>query len=309
MKVQLLSSQQIDSEKWNRFVRSSPQGAVYHEYGTLNALCSSWSAFLISDGEWKAVFPFERKRKYLIRYSFPPMFTQFLGPVIALDSQEESAELSQLLAERFKAMGRSLVANFSPSYQLDESWQKSGFKVGERVTHWLSLDRSFEDVQKGYSKNIRRNIKKGKKRFEVKVNELDVKGALDLFREEVGTSLGISEDHYTGFKKWIVSLQAEGRVTIYSGMTQEGSIAGFAIIIHSGTHRIYSMGALRSEERNSGLSPLLLSTAIDDAVEDGATIFDFEGSMVEGIARFFKSFGSETVTFNTVSLKKFPFGN
>ena len=309
MKVQLLSSQQIDPQKWDRFVRSSRQGAVYHEYGTLSALCTSWSALLISDGDWKAVFPFERKRKYFIRYSFPTMFTQFLGPVIALDSQDESTELSRLLAKRFRTMGRSLVANFSPRYEFDRAWGNAGFKVEERVTHWLSLDRSFEDIQKAYSENIRRNIKKGKKRFEIKVNELDVKAAVDLFREEVGASLAISETQYAGFIKWIGSLQDEDRATIYSAKTQDGTCAGFAIIVHSGTHRIYSMGALRAEWRNSGLSPLLLSSAIGDAIDDGAAIFDFEGSMVEGIARFFKSFGSEKVIYNTVSLKKFPFGS
>jgi len=309
MNAQLLPSNKIDPAKWDHFIRSSPQGSVYHEYESLSALCVSWSAIIISDGDWMAVFPFERKQKYFVHYSFPPMFTQYLGPVISPDHENITQELSEMIALRFKKMGRSLIANFSPDYSHQASWQNAGFKIAERMTYWLDLDRSFANVQKGFSENIRRNIKKGQRRFEVRSNEMPIEIAIDLFRNEVGSALAISSTQYNGYLKWITSLQTQKRATIYSSQLPDGSYAGFVIIIESGKHRIYSMGALLASERNSGLSPLLLSSAITDAIDEGASIFDFEGSMIEGIARFFKSFGSNKVRYNSVSLKKFPFRN
>lgn len=309
MKVQLLNSEHIDPEKWDRFIGSSLEGAVYHEYETLNTLCRRWKAFVVVDGDWRAVFPFELKRKWVINYSFPPMFTQYLGPVFARDlGDQDKRAIHEVFAKRFKEMGRSLVASFSPEIEDTGIWMRTGFRVSDRTTYWLKLDKTCADLEKKYSENIRRNIKKAARRFEVKQGDLRPSDAVTLFREEVGHQIdSITEDQYVGYIRWVEHLQKKQRARIYSARAEDGVCAGFIVVLNSGANRIYSMGALRSSERKSGLSPLLLSRAICDSVEDGVSYFDFEGSMVEGIARFFRSFGSEKITYQSVSLKKFPF--
>jgi hypothetical protein len=65
------------------------------------------------------------------------------------------------------------------------------------------------------------------------------------------------------------------------------------------------LGAVREEAKQSNLSPLLLWEGIQLASNYKCHTFDFEGSMIPGVERFFRSFGGEPVVYNNISKKPF----
>ena len=52
----------------------------------------------------------------------------------------------------------------------------------------------------------------------------------------------------------------------------------------------------------TGLTTLILNNLIKNH-ENSTKILDFEGSMIEGVASFYESFGSEVETYNLLKLK------
>jgi hypothetical protein len=62
------------------------------------------------------------------------------------------------------------------------------------------------------------------------------------------------------------------------------------------------MGGGNPERRNSGATSLVLWEAIQSQPR-GVEFFDFEGSMVEAIERFFRAFGARQVPYFHVSHK------
>src|SRR5260370_7073664 len=80
----------------------------------------------------------------------------------------------------------------------------------------------------------------------------------------------------------------------------EGRIHAAVYIIWDDRSAYYLMGAADPELRNSGATSLLLWEAIQFA----ATVtrsFDFEGSMIESIERFFRAFGAKQKPYFHIS--------
>ena len=93
------------------------------------------------------------------------------------------------------------------------------------------------------------------------------------------------------------AVHARGQSTIYQAVDEDGVNA--AILTVQDAHTTYYLlgGRAGSNTRNS--TNLLIWQAIQDAAERGDD-FDFEGSMIKGVHRFFQSFGGEMVPYHFV---------
>lgn len=76
-----------------------------------------------------------------------------------------------------------------------------------------------------------------------------------------------------------------------------GSVMGFAFTVHDEREVYYLLGALSRKSPHRGALPLLLADAMEHAAHQQAEVFDLEGSMVQGVERFFRSFGGELVPY------------
>ena len=95
----------------------------------------------------------------------------------------------------------------------------------------------------------------------------------------------------------VVHPAADGRIAFAvdeQGNTHAGNLLVFD---HRSAH--YLIGGSDARHRTSGAASLLVWDAIQFAASV-SRMFDFEGSMVEGISRFFRGFNPETVAVSHV---------
>lgn len=78
------------------------------------------------------------------------------------------------------------------------------------------------------------------------------------------------------------------------------ALVGFAFTAYNDHEAYYLLGALSRSNKLRGVQPVLLDTAMRSMKEQGVGVYDFEGSMVPGVERFFRSFGGELVPYYAI---------
>jgi len=87
------------------------------------------------------------------------------------------------------------------------------------------------------------------------------------------------------------------RITLATDERGNAHAVNFLVFDDRSAH--YLLGGTDPSYRGSGAASLLVWDAIQFAAQH-SKLFDFEGSMVEGIARFFRGFGPELIPVNHV---------
>ncbi|MCE3260275.1 MAG: family N-acetyltransferase, partial [Bacteroidetes bacterium] len=84
------------------------------------------------------------------------------------------------------------------------------------------------------------------------------------------------------------------------------NLLGVVFCIHDKNTCYYLLGGVDKSSGVAGVNNLLVQRGIERAKELGCTTFDFEGSMLKGVEKFFRSFGPELVPYFTVNKGKLP---
>jgi hypothetical protein len=93
------------------------------------------------------------------------------------------------------------------------------------------------------------------------------------------------------------SLQVRKQAHIYAAQDEEG-IQAIILVVWDTTTTYYLIGGRNKKDSRHGIT-LLLWQAICDAAQRGHD-FDFEGSMIEGVNRFFQEFGAQLTPYQYI---------
>lgn len=258
------------------------------------------------DGKIIASMPFIIKRKLFVSIVTMPVLTQHLGPWFRATEDKESKRLGRekdLMTElisklprydHFSASWSYKVANWLPFY-----W--AGFRQTTRYTYVLDRLDNFDALWHQFQQNIRGDIRKAQSRFSLKVRtDLSVEDFLAL-NEMVYQRQGLSVPYPDDVVKKIDDACASrsSRAIVIAEDDQGRHHAGVYIVWdqHSA---YYIMGGGDPDLRNSGATSLCMWEAIK--LCSGVTErFDFEGSMMEPVERFFRAFGASQKPYFSIS--------
>lgn len=162
---------------------------------------------------------------------------------------------------------------------------EGGFAAGQpQYNFWIPLTadgepRTEDDVLKGMNQQWRRNIKKAAKEgVEVSRGEAtDIKLFHDLYVHTAERD-GFTPRGLSYFRTMYDALSAEdpGRITLWLA-SHEGDLVAATIAIRVGTHAWYSYGASSTEKREVRGSNAVQWAMIQDALAQGATVYDLRG--------------------------------
>lgn len=302
MKIKVIPSAKIDAQQWDAFIEDSPQGMTYSLFDYLSSVCSSWEAIIVYQGDqWHAVLPIERKKKYLVRYAFQPKFTQFNGVCFRNREGKLSTELEwkkkvlTILIAKLKKRVRKFDLHMSPALNYTLPFHWANLEVSPRFTYQVDLpSKSNDDLFAQMGESTRRAIRKAEAQELTHEISNDITTIIDIFRSGVGRQLDLQDGDYELYGKLLPKLfdrnRAKGHI-LKSGKTV---IAGIVTYQFNGVYT-YFFGT--ADKSYSGAMSLLLWKAMLDAKKTGFKIFDFEGSMVESIEKFFRGFGGYPKTY------------
>ncbi len=236
-----------------------------------------------------------------------PSLTQTLGPWLA--EPPKGTKYAKRLA-REKALMEALIdqlpdyqvfrQNFAPEITNCLPFYWKGFQQTTRYTYRLASLNDPEIIWSGFQENIRRDIRKAKKLGVVVERSSDIDAFLDvneLTFQRQGIRLPYSRSYV---KHLFAACQAREAGTIFLARGKEGRVHAGNLLVWNEHCAYYLMGGGDPELRNSGATSLAMWHAIQFAATV-SRIFDFEGSMIEPVERFFRGFGAVQTPYFAVS--------
>ncbi|MDR1659961.1 MAG: GNAT family N-acetyltransferase [Desulfovibrio sp.] len=269
---------------------------LFEEPWWLDAVApGAWDAVEVRvNGEVRARLPFILGRRYFFRSILQPPLTQTLGPWLKSGEGKNATRLAREKDLMF-ALIESLPEydRFSQSFHyaitnwLPFSWK--GFSQTTRYTYVLDDLSDLDAVWDGFQVNIRTDVRKAQRRLEVErgrpaANIMDTL-AMTFTRQ------GMRTPYAPDLVERIEAACGPERCATFAAVDATRRIHACAFIVWDKRSAYYLLSGGDPELRNSGAQSLVLWEAIKFA----ATVtrkFDFEGSMLEPVERFFRAFGA-----------------
>jgi hypothetical protein len=229
---------------------------------------------------YEAVMPLTHRKKFFLSYLFQPFFTQQLG---VFSKNESQALLVQEFLNAIPSKFKLIDIN------LNEDNSAEGLKA--KKNYLLPINESYKDVYAGFKGQAKRNIKKAKEQGAY-LQALPYKQVIDFYQKQKGKETkGVKAKDYQTLKQLYKICHKQNNlmaVGIYS--TQFGLLASAAFLIN-GDRVIFHLGTANEKGKKVGAMHFLISSVIAQLAGKNY-FFDFEGSEIEGIERFYKSFGA-----------------
>jgi len=237
------------------------------------------------------------------------------GPLVR--EMKEYELLCHGLVTHCRRMG-VLVLRIMPPYLSEtdietlNSSKKFKFEQSENDFNWatlkLPLDKSLEEILKGFSSNHRQSIKKAQKlNFIVEVisDPSDIEVFADQYiRMYESRNLAISPELTRLFFKRLFAFYNEHHTGVFITVrTSEYGIIGGLCISYQGDSGFYQKGYSDPEHRSLPINHIAMYEAIKLSKENGKKFFDFggyglnlkENDQVHAINRFKSWFGGDLV--------------
>jgi len=298
MNIWHLRHKDINKKRWDRTIKHSPNGQLYAWSWYLDAVTPGWEALVNQD--YSAVMPLPARRKHGIHYLFQPLLTQQLG-VFSLHPPDEVPVKDFLNRIPSKFRWIQITLNQSNSVSGND------FKIKSHVTCELDLSPSYHDIAAHYSTNTRRNIRKANEYHCTYESNIPVEEFLRLLHEDQsqGSRILLSRSHTETFNRLILSLTDHQAYTLPGIRDTSGTLIAASLIGVSHNRFYYLAPAQTNTGRKQRAMFYLLDRFIESQSESTG-FFDFEGSDIENLARFYLGFGSRKKHYLSLQINRFP---
>ncbi len=264
----------------------------------------NWDEAIVSNSEGAiARLPYRTLRRYGATILTQPRLTPYAGPWFRPSNAKASNQFSErrrltveLLSQlpRFDLFSQNLwpeIPDWLPFY-----W--AGYSQYTAYTNWYRDLTSPELLWSNFLTETRAKINKAQKHVEVVVAD-DVERLCDLHELNFAQQ-GMKPPRERAFVRRVVEgALREGHARIAFALDDKSNAHAVILTVFDHRSAHYLMSGTDARHRNSGAASLLLWDAIQFAART-SKLFDFEGSMVEGISRFFRAFNPETVPVSHV---------
>ncbi len=291
--IRYLQHKEIDLHKWDMCIDFALNALPYAYSWYLDiAAEKKWDAMVLDD--YLAVFPLPFKNRVLFRQVYQPFFVQQLG--LFYRSEKSERRLSEF-ADALPAYFRKVRLQLNTANHLTGS----GFKIAAKLTHHISLSDGYAAIRNNFNSNLVRNLKKANAQA-FTITENISPARLIQFREEfLGKELKGKQNSADAARlKRIMQTAIRLDKGFIAGVEDsDGELLAAVFFLKSNKHLIY-LTAVSAEKGKEKHAMAFLIDQILQRFAGAGFIFDFEGSMIPGVARFYKSFGAAEVKFQVI---------
>jgi len=272
-----------NKEKYRKYC-TSRDVALYQNDWWLDAVCGdNWDAVVSENkGKITGAFAYPVKKKYNLKLINMPMLTLGLGPTTT-DLNEQEELMKQVPAfDLFDLY-------FLPKQINPKAFADTGFKQNTRHTYRIPDLSHTEKVFSNFSASARQQVRKAEKK--VKVTESDSVELLYKMVSHTFTRQGKKTPYTLAYVKSIYEACRKHKCCkILAAKDEEGNVHGACLLAWDTTTAYYVLGGSDPKFKSNAGYSLLMWKAIQEASKH-AREFDFCGSQIASIARFFKGFG------------------
>ncbi|MEL6649861.1 MAG: GNAT family N-acetyltransferase [Bacteroidota bacterium] len=299
MRLEILAGEAIDPPSWDAFIKAAPEGGLFSLHAYLSIVRPGWQAAVVIDKEqWQAVMPFYRERKWGFSRIGQPAFTQYWGPVFASFGERSTYKHYSWKKKVLECMlpawaqDHLLVMNCSPAFDYPMPFYEAGYELHTRYTYQLDLRLDKDRLWANMDSSQRRKIRKAQQTPEAIQDRFQPEELLSLYhtQKQAGNDiLGVARSAESIIPQLLTTLPNELPTYLRAYRRDEKIIAAACFAEHQDSC-YYLFGTYDPQLSQGGEMAALMWDVIQAT---SCAIFDFEGSMVPSIARFFRRMGGQ----------------
>ena len=288
MKILHLRHNEIDRVRWDATIAQSLCDLPYAYSWYLDVVCPMWEALATDD--YAYVMPLPLKKKWGISYLIHPIWVQQLG---VFSAQEVKTEIF----ESFRRCIPYLMYDFNVNY-LNRDIARN-VKINLIIPH----NKDIGTIRKGYNSNTKRNISKAQK-ARLTICEVKIEEFVSLWKFENttmrwdlhSTIQPLVEAAFSQFS----SLNFQFKPHLFSVYKDDKLIASL-FGMQTRERFIYLIPVSNQAGKEHSAMFLLVDYILENICCPQGLTFDCEGSMIEGVARFYRGFGAVEQPYASIS--------
>jgi len=256
-------------------------------------------------------FYYLKTKKFGLTFIKLPPYTPHCGLFFHSASKNTSSvnnfskEIMNEVCSYFLNQNSALTILAFPSNMIDFQafiWRK--FKVIPNYTYRINLNQSIETIQSNFDSKNRNVINKAiKEGVTIIENSLNKSELFNFFTETLNTT---DANIYAQELKNVFHVFANDYNSFSIEASKNSELLGSVFCVFDKHVCYYLLGGVNKISGIQGVNNLLIQTCIQKSKALGCSTFDFEGSMIKGVEKFFRSFGGELVPYFTVNKAILP---
>ncbi len=298
MNIRYIPFEEIDQLKYDSCVHYANTGLPFAYSWYLKAVNAEYD--ILVEDDYESIFPLTFNRKIPTQLQLvQPFFTPRLGIMsVNILSNKRIQSFINAIPNKFN------YANISLNGKIDSADQKINTQMLPNY-ELLLAGRQYEDIRKSYSKGLKWQVNKVHKTDAIFTSNITPEKFIEGFKLHLGAKLNKLQerDYFTIMR---IMYQAMHRsLGFFTGLELDGKLIAAAFILSSHNRLIYQFSFSSPKGREIGA----MSAIIDMLIRQNAgrpVILDFEGSQIEGIAKFFRSFGAINVPYTRLHFNRMP---
>jgi hypothetical protein len=302
--------------EWDSFVDQTPQGTIFHRSEWLTAILNDPNALSImvcrnKSGNIVAGLPLIRRSVRYFRVFQSPPLCPYTGPVITEPIGEKISSRNTEQKEKMLALldaipsGDLLRFALSPSNADTMPFSWHGYHVNINHTYRIATNSQIDVVWNQIDAKQRNVIRKAEKDGVVIKTCENVEELLPLIRKTyTHQGMELPQDPAIYKRIWKM-VRKNQRGTIHMAYGKDGNPQYGMMTVWDKKMTYLLLSGIDRTHHNTGAGSLTLWTAIKETMARGQ-IFDFEGSTMPGVERFYRSYGGEMCSVITVEKIRSP---
>jgi hypothetical protein len=294
MEITYVKRKDLSVEKYDACIEQSIQSRIYAFSWYLDIVADHWDVLVY--GDYKAVMPIPWKRKFGFKYVVQPFWVIELGvfSVIKIDISNFIKEFTNYFCFGNLRLNTSNKLNNEIDFLHQKEIQK------------INLFRNKDEIFKNYKKDRKKDLRKAEK-SNLKIYEGNSKELVYLFKNNVGKRTPyIKDKDYNILSLLIKECLNRSTGELLSVKDNDAKLVGSGFFLKHKKEVTILVSATDFKNRNNGANTYLIHNAILNN-NDVNEVFNFGGSSISSVAKYFFSFGATTFNYNEINYNRLPF--
>ena len=286
----------LDLEKYNTCIEKSNQSKVFAFSWYLDIVAENWSVLVYKD--YNAVMPLPWKKKFFIKYIYPPFWLLELG-VFSLDDKFDIQLFFKALFSKFKFVETRL--NSKNKLNISRKYLKDG------QMQVLKLEDDYTSILSNFRKDRKKDLQRAFKNDLTEKWNDNPNYLITLFKNNVGkrTSNIIDKD-YDSLQKLISTCIKKRVGEVLSIYDKNNNIVASGFFLKHKKEVTILVSSTDFKNRKNGANTFLIDRAIYK-YQKNFKVFNFGGSSINSVAKYFSSFNAVTLIYQHLKINNLPF--
>lgn len=277
---------------------------VFSQPWWLDTVCKNWDVAISKKGDHIAgAWPYPIEKKIGVGMIRMPKLTPYLGPLVFFPHDLKESNIDSYehdtVADLIKQLPSVPVWHLSIQPGLKQAGIFKAHKLTSQVqqTFLLELKEDEQTLLENMKDAVRRNIRIAESEVTVTNSPESLK---ELYKFQKATLAKKGKSLSCSFKEMkhiMDAALANNSTALLVAKTPDKKIQAIVWSIWDETTCYYFMGGQNPDTNSYRAMSLLLWNTMKMAKQRGNIIYDLEGSMDEGVERFFRNFGGDRALY------------